>query len=267
MSGYFEQIELVKKYYDSDDEENRFKGSWKQVELINTKRFISENFRKGNFVLDCSAGTGIYAEWLCELGYKVAVSDLSSENISKIKKKYGEDKFYSINQCNACDMNIYGSDAFDYVLCLGPLYHLENNYWGQCISECIRVCKKGGYILFAYMPREYMTMEIMFHSKYKCTRDELIRLWREGRVETTVKGFHSCAYFASQEDIKKISDNKDIKVISHFSVDYNIGYFYEKIQGMNDFEINRLSEILYEFGKNNNILASSKHNLVWVKKE
>lgn len=266
MKEYDEIIEKVKKYYDSDDEEKRFDSIWKNVELINTKRFITENFKPNGFVLDCSAGTGVYAGWLKSLGYEVAASDLSYENVEKIKKQFGENYFYSVDQCDASNMLIYENDMFDYVLCLGPLYHLEYRYWEKCISECVRVCKKGGYILFSYMPREYMAMELMFHPKYQCSQEEILRLWNEGKVETKNNGFHSCAYFASQKDVNLIGMNESLSLESHISVDYNVGYFFDKMQEYRDVEIQELSNLIYYFGRNTDVLASSKHNIIWCRK-
>ena len=58
----------------------------------------------------------------------------------------------SILQGNALDLSVFSDDQYDITLLLGPLYHLYNKEdKQQAIREAIRVTKRGGIILAAYV--------------------------------------------------------------------------------------------------------------------
>ena len=58
---------------------------------------------------------------------------------------------------DATDMGIFEDESFDVVLNMGPFYHLVNSYDREkCMKESLRVLKKGGYLIIAYIPRYYV---------------------------------------------------------------------------------------------------------------
>ena len=55
---------------------------------------------------------------------------------------------------DATDLSIFEDGTFDVVLNMGPFYHLlTEEKRDKCLSECIRVLKKGGLLITAYIPR------------------------------------------------------------------------------------------------------------------
>ncbi len=59
-------------------------------------------------------------------GYQVDSLELVQHNLDILKSKITSDMNIKAIQSNALDMSIYNDNTFDVVLCLGPLYHLEN---------------------------------------------------------------------------------------------------------------------------------------------
>ena len=58
---------------------------------------------------------------------------------------------------DATDMSVFENDSFDIVLNMGPLYHLITETQRQkCISESLRVLKKGGILVTAYIPKYFV---------------------------------------------------------------------------------------------------------------
>ena len=79
--------------------------------------------------------------------------DLFPPHIDLFKQKIAENRLTNVS-CQVGDAtNLEGidSEAFDVVLCLGPMYHLPPEERELVFAECKRVCKSGGVIAFAYI--------------------------------------------------------------------------------------------------------------------
>lgn len=97
-------------------------------------------------ILDCAAGTGIYAFWLADKGHDVTATDITPRHIDYINKNLA-----ATNQpmrtavLDATDMSLFEDETFDVVLNMGPFYHLiTEEQREKCLSECLRVLKRGG---------------------------------------------------------------------------------------------------------------------------
>jgi len=82
----------------------------------------------------------------------VTACDLSDHHVDIIKSNPNAEKLTDIRVCNVMDLSEFEDNSFDVVLCMGALYHYRNDDDKQrIISECVRVCKKGGIIALAYL--------------------------------------------------------------------------------------------------------------------
>lgn len=109
-------------------------------------------------ILDCAAGTGVYAFWLADKGHDVTATDITPRHIDIINQTLTT-KEYSMNTAvlDATDMSCFADDTFDVVLNMGPFYHLiTEEQREKCLRECLRVLKKGGLLITAYIPRYYV---------------------------------------------------------------------------------------------------------------
>jgi len=82
--------------------------------------------KKGMNILEIGAGTGAYSLMFAKKGYQVDSLELVQHNLDILKSKITSDMNINTVQGNALDMSMYNDDTLDVVLCLGPLYHLEN---------------------------------------------------------------------------------------------------------------------------------------------
>lgn len=142
----------VEVHYNSYSEENRFeKDLQHKTEFILTNYWINRYLKKRMKILEIGAGTGAYSLMLAKNGYQVDALELVQHNLDILKSKITPEMHINANQGNALNMSMYEDNSFDIVLCLGPLYHLENEDRKKCIDEAIRVCKPNGYLFFAYI--------------------------------------------------------------------------------------------------------------------
>ena len=149
-------MNYVVESYENYKEENRLTtNNARKIEFITTTRVLDEVIDAKSRILDCAAGTGIYAFWLADKGHGVTATDITPRHIDIINQTIAT-KQYSVNTAvlDATDMSCFEDDTFDVVLNMGPFYHLiTEKQREKCLKECLRVLRKGGLLVTAYIPR------------------------------------------------------------------------------------------------------------------
>lgn len=75
--------------------------------------------------LDVGCGVGYFSSHLAKLGLETTGFDARSENVAEARNRYPGVRFH-INNIEAKEVRNLG--LFDFVLCFGVLYHLENPF-------------------------------------------------------------------------------------------------------------------------------------------
>lgn len=145
--------------YENYKEENRLTtNNARKIEFVTTTRVLDEIIHDKSKILDCAAGTGIYSFWLADKGHEVTATDITPRHI-EIMNQTLANKNYNMDTAvlDATDMSCFADNSFDIVLNMGPYYHLITEAQREkCMKECIRVLKKGGLLVTAYIPRYYV---------------------------------------------------------------------------------------------------------------
>lgn len=148
---------LSNYYLTGYGEQNRFhRDQAHRIEFVTTLHFLLKHLPKGKgcSVLDCCAAGGAYAFPLAKEGYRVTAGDLIQEHVNILNRENKDGLLASVYQGDVLDMSRFEDEAFDAVLCMGALYHLMRlEEREKCIAECLRVLKKGGIFVFAYINR------------------------------------------------------------------------------------------------------------------
>lgn len=150
--------------YENYKEENRLTtNNARRIEFVTTTRVLDEIIGTKSKILDCAAGTGIYAFWFADKGHDVTATDITPRHIDIINRTL-TNKNYHMNTSvlDATDMSCFADDSFDIVLNMGPFYHLiTEEQREKCMKECLRVLRKGGLLVTAYIPRYYVFQYIV----------------------------------------------------------------------------------------------------------
>ena len=147
------RMDIVSSFYDQVDEDSRLQRSRHgQMEYAVTMHYIHRFINPGARVLEIGAGTGRYSIALAKEGMDVTALELVESNLAILQKNSEDVANIRSFQGDATDLDRFEDRTFDVTLVLGPLYHLyEAEDVHKAIDEAIRVTKKDGAILFAFL--------------------------------------------------------------------------------------------------------------------
>ena len=147
------RIEILRSFYDDIDEDSRLNRSRQgQLEYITTMNYIHRYAKTGAKILEIGAGTGRYSIALAKEGYNVTAVELVETNLEVLKNNsVGIENIISY-QGDALNLDRFEGNQFDITLLFGPMYHLyDKKEVHKALDEAIRVTKKGGIILTAFL--------------------------------------------------------------------------------------------------------------------
>lgn len=173
-NGGDKYMNYLENYYSNYDEEGRLLIRHGQVEYLTTMKYIHDIIDKSEKkkILEVGAGTGRYSVELAKEGYEVDALELTTHNLEIMNSKIiGMDNIKT-HQGTALDLSRFSDETFDITLVLGPMYHMyTKRNKKKVLEEAIRVTKRGGYILVAYIMNEATIIQYGFKT------DNIYNIW------------------------------------------------------------------------------------------
>ena len=147
------RAEMISGFYAQADEDTRLvRSRHGQLEFFTTMDYIHRYSKKDSKVLEVGAGTGRYSIALAGEGMDVTAVELTESNLSVLRKNSEGIANIRSFQGDATDLSRFQDSTFDLTLVLGPMYHLyDSNDVHKALDEAVRVTKKDGVILFAFI--------------------------------------------------------------------------------------------------------------------
>lgn len=148
-----ERINMVTGFYDQIEEDKRLvKSRHGQLEYRTSMEYIHRYAKRGDRILEIGAGTGRYSIALAKEGYDVIAVELVESNLDVLKSNSEGIANLQSYQGDALDLGRFKDGEFDLTLVFGPMYHLyEQADVQKAIDEALRVTKKGGTVMFAFL--------------------------------------------------------------------------------------------------------------------
>lgn len=154
-------------------------------------------------IADIGAGTGRYSIALAQKGYDVTAVELVKRNLEVLRSKHQNVKTW---QGDARNLHFLPDNTFDITLLFGPLYHLHGTEEKlKAIKEAMRITKKGGKILIAYVMNEYSVISYCFKTHH----------WQEvAQKNGLTADFHTISVPDELYDYVRLSDINDLNQLA-----------------------------------------------------
>ena len=208
--------DMIVKKYSADDEDARLVSDRAHnMEYLTTMRYVQKFLKPGAKILEIGAATGRYSIALAKMGYDVTAVDLTPKYVEIMKQKTRRLKNFKCMVADALDLKMFEDGAFDMVLNFGPMYHLFNKKdVRQAVGETIRVAKKNGVCMFAYLPcASFVSGYGLRHQDVKTLYDEMDK---KGRIKPYPSDIFTCFYI---EDFKKLFEKTNTKYVTNVATD------------------------------------------------
>ena len=223
--------------YENYKEENRLTtNNARRIEFVTTTRVLDEIIGTNSKILDCAAGTGIYAFWFADKGHDVT----------------------------ATDMSCFADDSFDIVLNMEPFYHLiTEEQREKCMKECLRVLRKGGLLVTAYIPRYYV-FQYIATSNEKYLDEHLAKQLIETGVlkHDDEKCFWTDTYYSSKDEMESIYRRYGLKIVDHFAQDGLAPLLSQKVDKWDENQFKTWCDYHYSVCREQSVLGASNHVII-----
>jgi S-adenosylmethionine-dependent methyltransferase len=184
--------EDVARYYDTqvfDAELARLSRDC-PVERIVTTRWIERLTPEGSAVAEIGVGGGLYSECLARRGCRLHLVDISERlldtAVERLRAAGLGGSIAGVSRESATGLGSLASGAFDTVLMLGPLYHLQALEARQkAVAEAARVLKTGGLLFAAGINRLAYFRELLRETPPEAARRRAFHAayLQDGRVD------------------------------------------------------------------------------------
>lgn len=247
--------ELITYYTVGSSEQNRLTADQTHnIEFITIMRFLLKHLPAGCAVLDCCAGGGAYCFPLAEAGYRVTAGDLVQKHVDILNSHEKRELLADVYRGDVLSMPQFADGAFDAVLCMGALYHLQERAEREaCVRECLRVLKKGGVFVFAYINRNAVYINHFLNDMHDInSRNEVLRTGKNGV-------FYGMDFGEPDMLVKKFPLEK----ITDVGVDGLIYLLRDRLNNVADEEFEAYMEYHFAACEQPSIIGHSMHGL-WI---
>jgi ubiquinone/menaquinone biosynthesis C-methylase UbiE len=251
-------------YYEMINEDSRFSRNSRRIEFLTTTHVLNSVMPEQVKLLDLGAGTGVYSFYYAERQHDVVAVDITPKHIETIKQKCDERSIkMEAYVDNATDLGRLESESFDFVMCLGPMYHLTNvEDRMNCIRESLRVLKKGGHLSVAYINKYSIIPMLSTRDKKFIRRSVIDKVIDEGVIfEGDEDCFWTDAYFTSPEEIEAFMNQFEVSYVDHVGTDGISHTIHEFVDKLDETEFESWKSYHFQTCRERSILGMSSHGL------
>ncbi|OBZ12095.1 methylase [Bacillus sp. FJAT-27264] len=158
-------MKQILEYYNDGREIGRLERGIGVIEWERTREIISRYLPTDagdrKIIYDIGGGIGLYSRWLADLGHEVHMFELAPKAVEYARAVQESGQTLPIHTIEVADARSIArpDNSADFVLLMGPLYHLpEREDRIAALHEAKRVLKPGGIIVVSAISRFSSTL-------------------------------------------------------------------------------------------------------------
>lgn len=198
--------QIAQHYESGMDEDARLRSGIGRLELERVREIVRRSLPAAPArVLDVGGATGVHAEWLLADGHEVHLVDLLDSHVARAREQLGGEAGFSAQVADARALPV-ADGAYDVVLLLGPLYHLQKAAdrvaaWG----EAVRAVRPGGAVIGMAISRfasvfDGLAWGALFDPRFRSIVETDLVTGRHENPERTPHWF-TTAYFQRPDEL------------------------------------------------------------------
>lgn len=257
--------DIVQSYEGYREEDRLTTNNARRIEFITTVRVLDEWLKTPGDLLDCAAGTGVYAHYYAAKGHRVTALDLTPRHVEIMRDSLaGKPYTMDVDVNDATDLSRFADGSFDAVLCMGPLYHLtEEADRRACMAECARVLRPGGLLAVAYISRFYVFPYIALKSPAYMNPSFCERMITTGIVKADdADCFWTDTNYSTPKEMERLLVETGAEVVDHFAADGLSPMLKEQVDALDAEAFAVWCEYQYQVCRETSLLGATNHGMV-----
>jgi SAM-dependent methyltransferase len=209
---------IIERYSNKSEDGRATQSRADGLEFYFTKKVLEKYVNKQTTIIEIGCGTGYYGMFLTDKCRDYIGVDLSPENIEVFNEKIIINNIKNIKTMvgDVTNLENIGSDGYDIVMVLGPMYHLPPEDRELALLEAKRICKNNGIIIFAYINKlgAYLQSGILSFPEHYPNKTANVCVLKD-RMDDTYPGIF---FYTTPLEIEQIAEKYGLNKIKNIGV-------------------------------------------------
>lgn len=256
---------IISNYSNFDEDKRAYGTKAEQIEFIYTKKLLNQYIKPSMSVVELGCGTGYYGLYLAKMCRTYHGIDLTPKHIEQFQTKIDEQALSNLSAAvgDATYLPEIPDSVFDIVMVFGPMYHLPYEERLKVILESKRICKTGGFILFAYINktgaylRACIDENMKLHYPNKKTNKSVL-------IQGVDDVLPDVFFYTMPEEIEQDAAANGLAIVQNAGVDFTFNA--NDINNMSDEKYAAWIEVLNYMFKSKSCTGVSNHAVLVCRK-
>jgi ubiquinone/menaquinone biosynthesis C-methylase UbiE len=261
----------IKQYYSKNNEVVRHEQQ--QIEFELATRIFKAEIKPSGKLLELGCGAGFYSLFFASLGVEVEALDFTPKLIEEANAILASTNFkdrINFQVGDARNLSQFSENQFDYVVSMGPMYHLVDAKDRMAhLKESHRVLKDKGKLFVVYLSRIGYLNYILFKNPKLILTDphQIEDVMNNGLFKNHPKDGNFRGFFTDSNHVHKELDLAELKYLRTWTLDPGVGAIDEIFNRLSDEEKKAWADLYFKYADHPDFIGSGRTILVMAEKK